>query len=310
MDPLRFVSIHNQINEMEENSCPLYHLVMILKAISQTPSILPEIFFLHEFSCNMLYPIEVFNLKNLIEYMVKANEMYRNFIHRNPVEFEMLVYKYNSGEEVKEYVFSNNMMLYVDVIIICYLYYIVEPCSPDHQLACDLMKMMKQKYFIKDESSNPNEITLFQIILSYPSISFGMLHYNTVPILNHIKSFSQCFSNLPNMFLISPWLASIIPVLGSDYKTPLAILVAMAVILDNDNKFSYLLYQRILVLYTSEIFPKSVKLELSKNWGIVYMIGNEYKYAPYFTINRENAIKIIILLRQNDPSLNYTLSMI
>jgi len=116
----------------------------------------------------------------------------------------------------------------------------------------DLMIMMKSKYCIlcSDDCvrmGSDSQITLHKVVFSYPSIIFGMFYYKGVTILNFLsKILFNC--DLTNIYC--SWLASIIPVLEIDKNTPLALLLAMIVVLDRENKPSYVLYQQILTLYT------------------------------------------------------------
>lgn len=300
-----------EVHKDEENVCPLRRLVTLLtEFFSQRMSTILEILLLYKFSVTQVFPIIAFNPKLIINSMMTQHEKCMSMIHKDRNYLKILVYKYNSGDKVEVYVFSNNMTISADVITICFLNYIMKnpyykQCQPMH----DLMVLMKSKYIIQTDTEanlDPQMLTLNRITFSYPSVSFDIARYDKN---NHVfLSLSKTFFNLPHVFC-SPWSASLIPVLNSDYKTPLALLLAIAVMF-NENKSCYLLYQRIVALYTSEVFPTCFKLELCKRWGIVYMIGNEYNFAPYFTTARGIAIQVISSLMTNDPSLQYVLSKI
>lgn len=57
--------------------------------------------------------------------MIKVYRNNERKMHVEPSDIDRLIYKYNSDNEQKEYIFSNNMTIYNDVIIICYLYCIM-----------------------------------------------------------------------------------------------------------------------------------------------------------------------------------------
>lgn len=305
-------SDREEINKNEGNVSPLRELVMLLTNFSESMSIVLELLLEYQFSIIKLVPITAFNPRWIINSMMILHENCRRMFHKDPNSLKILIYKYNSGEKVEEYVFSNNMTIYADVITICYLHHVINRRSFTHcKLVYRLMKLMKNKYHIiqtyKEMSLDRRMLTFHRIALSYPSISFDMAcDKDSFSFIFFSEAFSHW--NLPNVFC-SPWLALIIPVLNSDYKTPLALLLAMAAILDH-NKPCYLLYQRVVALYTSEVFSKCFKLELCKKWGIVYMTENEYNFAPYFTTARESAINVISSLKENDPNLQYVLSKI
>ena len=48
----------------------------------------------------------------------------------------------------------------------------------------------------------------------------------------------------------------------------------MTVVLENSNKPCYVLYQRILTLYTSEVFPRRLKLAICRHLGIIHKEEN------------------------------------
>jgi len=313
MDPHE--SDREETNENRRNIyCPLHKLVTILKTFPQNLRVFPEISLLDEFSRTKFFPFMVFNPKWIIERMLRIHRECANYICKNPTYLKNLVYKYNYDEKEEEYVFSNNMMFHADIITICFLYYIVEEHETHRtQSMDDLMIMMKIKYRIRlkyDERmmSDPQIVTLEKIIFSFPSIIFGMFYHNDVKILNFLSKILFDW-NLTNIFC-SPWLASIIPVLETEFKTPLALLLVVIAALDVENKPTYVLYQRILTLYTSELFPKRLKLKLCKKLGIVYKTENEYKFASYFTTHRAKILDLLISLKRNDPSLEFTLSKI
>ncbi|KYN37279.1 hypothetical protein ALC56_08336 [Trachymyrmex septentrionalis] len=305
-----------ETNEDERSVCPLRILVAILKTHSEKLPTLLEIQFLNEFSLNYI-PLSSFQPKIFIESMMKVHAECTTAILENPTYLRKLVYKYNSGEREEEYIFSNNMSFYIDIMTLCFLHIVlvtkVEYVSPAMN---DLIAIMRKKYCVAVSNFGElliNEITEMKVVISYPSVFIDLL-YNFNNKISCPAFKRSCINilrewNLINIFCM-PWLALIIPVIESEYKKPLALLLAMAVTLDTHNKSSYVLYQRIVTFYTSEVFPRNLKLTMCVNWGIIYKKKNIYKFAPYFTKLRKKAINLIKSIKVNDNSLEYTLHQI
>jgi len=187
------LDVFQGIVKYEKNICPLRSLVDVLKKMSTDPptSIL-EIRLLNSFpETSELMPHELFSPKRIIEYMMEAHGNIMKIILANPSSVEKFVYKYNSedGKE-EEYVFSNNMMFYEDIIIICYLD-CIKAISDSYKseifrAAINLIRLMKKKYLIYDCDPNcDQDVTWFRIAYSYPSITFSIFHHNIVDYSVH-----------------------------------------------------------------------------------------------------------------------------
>lgn len=296
-----------EINENGGNTYSLHTLVTTIKTLSRQRPIFLEVYFLNKFSKNKLIPLKSFNPRWIIDRMIEIHAKCTKVILKNPNYLTKLVYKYNSNGKKEEFVFSNNMPFYVDIMTICFLYIAKIIKFEDLKPVNDLMTIMRTKYYIfNTDSFGTQIITINKIILSYPSVITDLLCFNNVSpsIFNILLQW-----NLTKIFCL-PWLALIIPVLRFEFKIPLTLLLAMAVALDSENKPSYVLYQRILALYTSEVFSRNFKLKMCIKWGIIYKKGREYKFAHYFTRLREKAVDLILSIKVNDPSVGYTLSQI
>ncbi|KYQ60184.1 hypothetical protein ALC60_00591 [Trachymyrmex zeteki] len=287
------------IRKYERNTCPLRSLVDVLnKKSTGRPTCILEIGLLSLFpDTSGLVPTKMFSPRRIIEHMIEMHGQTVKIILKNPSDVHKFVYKYNSDNEEKEYVFSNNMMFYEDIIIICYLYctIVMSESYKDREfsLVTILASIMRKKYNIYDDIYQPETVSYkdlegliswFRIAYSFPSITFSILYHNFVEI-----SLPSCliFPNhdLPKVFH-SPLLALIIPMLDS---TPLSLLMAFAICLDNKKSDRSggktpicILWNYIYELYISQVFPISLKLRLCEMWGIVNKIDNEYKFAPYF----------------------------
>ncbi|XP_025073258.1 uncharacterized protein LOC105423774 [Pogonomyrmex barbatus] len=309
-----------EIHIYEKNICPLRTLIDILqKSSSGRPSSILEITLLDKFpKTNDFVPIEQFSPRCIIEYMMKMHGNTMKKIAATPTYLDKLVYKYKVGSEEKEYVFSNNMMFYIDVIIICYLYFVRK--RSDYKKffpVIRLLRMMKIKYNIYDESNSVNtymtygNITWHRVALSYPSITFAIFDHNVISLPPYITLDRL---NIPKIFYL-PFAASIIPAIDK-INISLALLLAMAIYGENDEYRCdeifplYNLYEYIFKLYNSTFFPKQLKLELCKQWGIIHVVGSQYKFAPYFKLAYEEAKELISTLKSNDPDLEYVISFI
>ncbi|KYN37285.1 hypothetical protein ALC56_08342 [Trachymyrmex septentrionalis] len=283
------------IRKYERNTCPLRSLVDVLNKISTgKPICILEIGLLDLFpKTDKLVPKEMFSPKKIIEHMMEMHGQTMEIVFENPLYVHKVVYKYNSDNEEKEYVFSNKMMFYEDIIIICYLYctIIMSESYKDStfSIVTALASMMRKKYIIYDDIYHPKtldhedleNITWFRIAYSFPSITFSILYHNFVEIsLPSHLIFSG--HDLPKIFY-SPLLALIIPML--DF-TPLPLLVTFAICVDNKKrrgiKTAISIWNYIYELYNSEVFPTNLKLRLCEMWGIVDKIDNKYKFTPYF----------------------------
>jgi len=302
------LDVFEGIVKYEKDICPLRSLIDVLKKKSTGPptSIL-EIRLLNSFSeTSELIPQELFSPRRIIEYMMEMHGNAMKIIFTNPSYVEKFVYKYNSecGKEEK-YVFSNNMMFYEDIIIICYLHCIMAISDSykyeTFRAVINLIRIMKKKYLIYDQSNdNSRYVTWFRIAYSYPSITFSIFYHNTVDFSVHPYTIFATL-NLPKIFYI-PLLASIIPKL--DDTTPLALLLAFIVfIYSKDRKHGIIplrnLWQYVFELYNSKAFPMSLKLQLCQMWGIVHIEENEYKFASYFKAARDDAKFLITELRKD-----------
>ena len=142
---------------------------------------------------------------------------------------------------------------------------------------------MRNKYHISDTNNfNPLIITESKIAFSYPTIFLHVLYYTNNNKIESPACKILLKWKLNNTFCL-PWLALIIPVIESEFEIPLALLLAMTVVLESSNKPYYFLYQRILTLYTSEVFPRRLKLAICRYLGIIYKEENIYRFVPYFT---------------------------
>jgi len=300
-------SDHKETIENSRNLLDL--LIMILKRYSgKDNQFLPEIQFLKDFSLTEIAPLTSCQPRTIIERMMKIHAEYTSVILKNPNYLNMFIYKYNFGEKEEEYIFSNNMPFYIDVITICFLQIMgMTKVDHVHPAIKDLIAIMREKYCVSYAKNFESIImTESEIAISYPSISIPLYYYNN--IFNPSLLLLLHISNLHFYLPWCSWLALIIPVIESEFKTPLALLLAMATVFDND-KPSYVLYQRILAFYTSEVFPRHFKLEICTCLGIVYKEEDKYRFASYFTKHREEAIKLISA-NINDTSIEYTLSQI
>ncbi|KYQ47428.1 hypothetical protein ALC60_13549 [Trachymyrmex zeteki] len=304
-------SHRKETNENEKSVCLLNILVTILKKNSEQLPVLFEVRFLEEISLTEIIPTTLIQLRMFIEYMMKIHAECTTIILKDPTYLRKVVYKYNFDEKEEEYVFSNNMPFYIDVTIMCFMYIMQITKVGTVKFALnDLITIMKRKYHIPHTNvfDTPLLITESKIATSYPSVFIQLLYYLndtiTFPGTEILRKW-----NLTNIFC-TPFLALIIPVIESEFKTPLALLLAMSVALDRMNKPSYVLYQRILALYTSKVFPRIFQLQVCMYWGIIYKEEDRYKFAPYFTTFREEAKKLISSVKANDTSVKYTLSQI
>jgi len=290
--------VFKNIRKYERNICPLRSLVDVLNKISTSqPICILEIGLLSLFpETNKLVPKELFSPKKIIKHMMEMHGQTMKIIFENPLYIHKIVYKYNSDDEEKEYVFSNKMMFYEDIIIICYLYctIIMSESYKDRtfSLVTTLASIMRKKYIIHDDIYHPEtlghenleNITWFRIAYSFPSITFSILYHNFVEIsLPSCSTFSGY--DLPKIFY-SPLLALIIPMLDS---TPFPLLMTFAIYIDNEKSIRRgtktpigTLRNYIYELYNSQVFPTNLKLRLCEMWGIVHKIDNEYKFTPYF----------------------------
>jgi len=302
------LDIFQGIIRYEKNIYPLRSLIDVLKKKSTGPptSIL-EIRLLNSFpETSEIIPQEFFSPRWIIEYMMEMHGNTLKIIFANPSYVEKFVYKYNSecGKE-EEYVFSNNMMFYEDIIIICYLHCIMTISDSykygTFRAVINLTRIMRKKYLIYDQPNCAKYVTWFRIAYSYPSITFSIFYHNIVDFsVRPYYIFATL--NLPKIFYI-PLLASIIPKL--DDITPLALLLAFIVFIHSkDRKYGIIplrnLWQYVFELYNSKAFPMSLKLILCQMWGIVHIEENEYKFASYFEIARYDAKFLITQLRKDE----------
>lgn len=315
------------IHKYGKDTCPLRTLVDILQKIStDRPTCILEIALLNKFpETNEFFSKKLFSPRWIIEYMMKMHGDTMEKISAVPEYLSKLIYKYKCDNEQKEYVFSNNMTFYADIITICYLYYIIKTYKYTKlRLVRNLFRIMKMKYIIHDDlniykpwvkHNDPKRITWLKIAHSFPSITFAMLYHDIIDVPLFLYSAFSNF-NLSKTLCLSLF-ASIIPPLDD---TPLALFLAIAVFNDQykqDKHMStdkmtplYELWKYIFELYTSNIFPTCLKLELCKKWDIIYMVKNEYKFSPYFRATRQIAKKLILTLRPNDQYLKCLLANI
>jgi len=303
------LDIFQGIVKYEKDICPLRSLIDVLKKTSTGPPIsILEIELLNSFSSEFI-PNEMFSPRCIIEYTIEWHAKFINVISAIPSSKTKFVYKYKSecGKE-EEYVFSNNMKFYEDIIIICYLHCILTiRDSYKHETfrgVLYLVKIMRTKYLIYDKPNRVKYITWFRIAYSFPSITYSIFYHNIVDFCVHPYHIFATF-NLPKIFY-KPLIASIIPKL--DDTTPLALLLAFTVFMckkDRCDIFTlYHLWRFIVELYNSEVFPISLKLQLCQKWGIVHKEENEYKFASYFKAARDDAKFLIRQLRRNDDQTN------
>lgn len=302
---LNYEDVFEGIRKYEKNVCPLHTLVDVLK---KRPNNILELQLQDNFPTD-IFPKVLFIPKLIIQYM---RNMYTDIIE--PSNFIKFIYKYNSDDEEKEYVFSNNMTIYDDVITICYLYCVMISKFEykESQPVIHLREIMRKKYIICDSLDDSTEkITWFKIAYSFPSITFAIFHHDIIDVS---ISFCNTFPNntLPKIFNV-PFLAPFLPQLIKDKYTPLAMLMAFAVLIDNNEKCSgektslEKLWQKITDYYFSDIYPISLKFCLCYKWDIIKMEDENFEYTHYFEDVCVEALDLISHLRPNDPFL-YQLS--
>lgn len=168
---LNYEDVFEGIRKYGKSVCPLRTLVDVLK---KRPNNILELKLQHNFPTNNPdFPKVLFTPKQIIEYM---RNTYIDIIPE-PSNFVKFIYKYNSDDEEKEYVFSKNMTIYDDVIIICYLYCIMTSKSEykESQPVIHLREIMRKKYIICDDLVDSTEkVTWFKIAHSFPSITFAI----------------------------------------------------------------------------------------------------------------------------------------
>jgi len=301
------LDVFQGIVKYEKDICPLRSLVDVLKKKSiGPPTSILEIKLLNSFpETSELIPQEMFSPRWIIEYMMEMHGNAIKIIFANPSYVEKFVYKYNSecGKE-EEYVFSNNMMFYEDIIIICYLHCVMAisdsyKCET-FRAVFNLVRIMKKKYFIHDRPDCDKYVTWFRIAYSYPSITFSIFYHNIVDFsVRPYYIFATL--NLPKIFYKS-LLVSIIPKL--DDTTPLALLLAFVVFICSQERKGIIplrsIRQYVVELYNSKAFPMSLKLQLCQMWGIVHIEENEYKFSSYFEAARDIAKFLITQLRKDE----------
>ncbi|CAL1678003.1 unnamed protein product [Lasius platythorax] len=310
-----------------DNNCILLPLVNMLNDFLQDPrKTIVEIDFLNKFpSPEVILPEVNFSPRRVIEYMMNTHTYTNYKIERRPCLLKTVTYKYRVRPPIVNYfIFSNNMFLAADIITICYIYHVILTRKYINlKVMQDLFDMMVRKYGIKPDNMmhlDRNAITRFNITYSFPSISFPL--YGCEPDISKLSNFSHLMFTFPGLILSKilwcPMVALIIPRINS-FLTPIAFLVAVIV---KSNQFvkdclkipNYTgmtlskIYHCFMALYFSDVFPKCLKLELCKRWGIIQEEQGEYKYADYFTTYRLKAIDIILELKSQDPELQSILS--
>lgn len=215
---------------------------------------------------------------------------------------------------------SNRMSFRHDIMIICYLNQVLNRrrSRRKSEIILTLIKLMQNKYKIKliticnnfkPSYINLGDITMFDVALSFPSIS--------LPVFYYIKS-PNCSALLPSFqlprIIFAPMIISVLPM--SAKNPPFAILMAIFVksdcLLKSETSQTPLItiFEYILKCYNSNSLSENLKLNLCMKWRIVVKHKNQYKFISHLTLYRQKAKNLIAELRPNDPDLENILSKI
>lgn len=272
--------------------------------------------FYSEFTAIDTISINFINPKCIIEEMLEKyfSNLVRIYIEPEFTRTFIFIFRTESCE--RKFIFSNRMKFNEDINIICYLHHIkLVPNLPQINFQmCEtvqiLTKLMRNKYGIDFDQEDINKFTVSNIALSFPSITWDMVHNN----YGYYPEFCLLFPDLDLPKII--FIPSIIMVLPKLEDSPIAILVAISIKLHDIYTSTPLcsleiIYNYILdFIYNYTLVPERLKLELCMKWNIVVKENNTYKYAPCFAANHQKAKRLISEFRSNDPKLQDILSKI
>jgi len=272
-----------------------------------------EITLLEEFpTTDVVLPLEKFSPRQIIESMMEKHRCTAQNIWENSENLKTLVFENNIQ-------YTNNMEFSVDIYTICFYYDKILKYNIQNKLMQDIMELIINKYGINTEPQtengainlDPTAITFRRIAYSFPSVMLDMFYLGSYSIFLR-KIFADF--KLPSI-IFSPVIVSILPKLNDP---PIAILTTIALKLNDmcsgvnpDSKTPLaIIYQRVLLSYTSTVFPERLKLQLCKKWRIVVVKENEYNFHPIFKVHRKKAKQLISTLRLGDPDLGNILSRV
>ncbi|XP_029171929.1 uncharacterized protein LOC114941195 [Nylanderia fulva] len=268
-------------------------LMPLINMLMNEQKFIDEIYFLDEFpSTDVILPVWNCSPKLVIEYLRNVHDA----PYPKTCALSRIYYKYNingiNGPITREYVFTDDMSLVDDIIIICYL-----NCLESQDLNLlgihHLFFMMRHKYNIVSagtiyQALSPSRITWTQIMYSFPSVTWAY----TAPSSSDMHM-NVSISTMRKRTIWCNLIASVLPRLEADY-IPIVYLSAIMIELiqilhENNAPFSrkirlLQIYRHILSLYNSKAFPKSLKFTLCERRNIIRRVNeqhNQYKYDHF-----------------------------
>lgn len=309
--------IFRTVQEVTDNLDDLFVLQELMRIEPKSRS-LWEKFFLRDIVSDFTsHQISVIN------YMKEKFNNNEETIRIEPELLETHTFLYKKERSTIKFHCSNDMSFHHDIMIICYLNEVLNRrCSHEvirkSTIMHTLIKLMKTKYDIKllticnslePSHINPEDITTFNVALSFPSIALTVFYYVGSPFCSRLlPSFK-----LPRI-IFAPTFISVLP--KSAKNPPFAILMAILVksdcLLRSQTSQTPLttIFEYVLKCYKSNSLPETLKLNLCIKWHVVVKHKKEYKFITRLTLYRQKAKNLIAELKPNDPDLEDILSKI
>lgn len=229
------------------------------------------------------------------------------------------VFKFSYKNEKYCFEYSNNMMFSDDIAIMCLLYYVKRiKNSIKSKIVQVLMSFMKNKYGIYDKrnmddtesTQEQNKISLYDIIFSYPSISWEIMMDN----LYYFKLFKKFNDfNIPKVLLLR-YNIPLLPKLNQAPPLAVLLLIELRTIKHLGGDITtislYTILAKIYILLMRQVFPQCLKLELCEKWQIVEKRKKVYKYASCFATYRQKAKDMIAEMKPDDSGLKSLLAQL
>lgn len=227
--------------------------------------------------------IFIVNSSNIIKKVISRHRDTFSHVAQSPSALQKFSYNYACGDCIRNFVFTNNMVIHRDIVAICYIYYLEQEynlnVSPNAKTMRAVKQLLLDKYCHDPLRLYNEDLTFQKIAKCFPSILLWMFKFN-IPGTSHMPF--DLFPNLPRM-LFSPVFLLILPDEYVQQSLPLLLAIRLASNLkkhdSNASRYLYDCHAKLLV------FPKSLKYAICKqlcilveNNGITQLVYSPTQY--------------------------------
>jgi len=315
--------IDSPIKKNREDVCELHELIEMLKYGYRSSPYNFEAHYLKHFSDNP-FPGETFVPKKILSTLLEKHANNHKMIKEKKILLKTVAYRYTFKGETCKFKFHNDMDLADDLLIILYLHLFITKLALSTHPVKTLLDIFHIKYNLQRASDFKEQwrvpepgyekpITINSVIHVFPSIVISMFERN----LGYIAKISQIIfkevSDLPQA-IYHHMIAAIIP---HDVKNPP---IALLVFIMKKYMFYFdkeelqvplkMLYDRVMSLYESNVYPLDLKRKLCKCWGIVEQHENEIDFSAAIVNANKYVKNMIATMMIDDPDLEDILSKI